>query len=93
MAKFGGPQPGSGRPKGKRDTVDPHSKERPAETPLDYLLSVVRDVDADPRFRMEAAKAAAPYCHAKPVAKAAVDEAAQAIAAKKPDIWEGLLAQ
>lgn len=34
-------------------------------TPLDYLLSVMRDVDSDPDARRDAAKAAAPYVHPK----------------------------
>jgi hypothetical protein len=34
-------------------------------TPLDYLLSVVRDESEDKRERLDAAKAAAPYCHAR----------------------------
>ena len=35
-------------------------------SPLDYLLSVVRDEKAAQRFRIDAAKAAAPYCMSKP---------------------------
>ena len=34
-------------------------------TPLDYLLSVMRDADLDRDARVDAAKAAAPYVHAK----------------------------
>lgn len=34
-------------------------------TPLDYLLSVVRDVGAEDRVRIQAASIAAPFCHAK----------------------------
>lgn len=34
-------------------------------SPLDYLLSVMRDEDQKPYTRMDAAKAAAPYVHAK----------------------------
>lgn len=33
--------------------------------PLDYMLSVLRDVDRPDDERMDAAKAAAPYLHAK----------------------------
>lgn len=33
--------------------------------PLDYLLEVMRDVEIDPRTRLQAAQLAAPYCHAK----------------------------
>jgi hypothetical protein len=32
-------------------------------TPLDYLLSVMRDEGADPHTRLDAAKAAAPFVH------------------------------
>lgn len=32
-------------------------------TPLDYMLSVLRDEEADAAARFEAAKAAAPYIH------------------------------
>ena len=34
-------------------------------SPLDYLLSVVRDVGADERVRIQAASIAAPYIHAR----------------------------
>jgi hypothetical protein len=34
-------------------------------TPLDYLLSVVRDETAETPVRVDAAKAAAPYVHPK----------------------------
>ena len=33
--------------------------------PLDYLLRIMRDQDQDARSRLDAAKAAAPYCHAR----------------------------
>jgi hypothetical protein len=35
------------------------------ETPLEYLLSVMRDEKEDRPVRMDAAKAAAPYIHPK----------------------------
>ena len=35
------------------------------ETPLAYLLGVMRDMERDVAVRLEAAKAAAPYVHAK----------------------------
>ena len=35
------------------------------DTPLDYLLSVMRDGEAPVEQRLEAAKAAAPYVHPK----------------------------
>jgi len=34
-------------------------------TPLDYLLSVVRDPNADQRVRIQAASIAAPFVHVK----------------------------
>ena len=33
--------------------------------PLDYLLSIVRDESQDRPARVDAAKAAAPYCHVR----------------------------
>lgn len=33
--------------------------------PLDYMLDILRNVEASPADRMDAAKAAAPYLHAK----------------------------
>ena len=35
-------------------------------TPLEFVLSVLRDEDAPTRERMWAARVALPYCHAKP---------------------------
>ena len=32
-------------------------------TPLDYMVAVMRNERADPMVRLEAARAAAPYCH------------------------------
>ena len=34
-------------------------------TPLDYLLAIMRDENQDARSRLNAAKAAAPFCHAR----------------------------
>ena len=34
-------------------------------TPLEYMLSVMRDAGADESKRLDAAKAAAPYVHAR----------------------------
>jgi len=36
-----------------------------ATAPLDYLLGIMRDKDQYARSRLDAAKAAAPYCHAR----------------------------
>jgi hypothetical protein len=36
-----------------------------ATAPLDHLLEMMRDKNQDARSRLDAAKAAAPYCHAR----------------------------
>lgn len=33
--------------------------------PLDFLLGIMRDENQDAQSRLDAAKAAAPYCHAR----------------------------
>ena len=53
-------------------------------SPLDYLLSIVRNPNEDPRRRDKAAIAALPYCHAKGKKEVA---AAAAKAAGKADGW------
>ena len=47
--------------------VSPGEEQRPPTglMPLDYLLSLVRDESLDRPARVDAAKAAAPYCHAR----------------------------
>jgi hypothetical protein len=66
----GGARPGAGRPKSKPVFESPEQRERynAANTPLAYLLEVMKDPLADVRRRDRAAKAAAPYCHAKAAA-------------------------
>lgn len=64
----GGKRNGAGRKAGSVTTRTRETADRAASeglTPLDYLLGVLRDVDNDPALRMDAAKAAAPYVHAK----------------------------
>ena len=67
MAK-GGKREGAGRKKGIPNKAN---FERQAEiaasglTPLDYMLSVLRDETADRNIRLDAAKAAAAYVHPK----------------------------
>lgn len=64
----GGTRPGAGRKAGAPNKA---TAERQAEieasglTPLDYLLSVMRDEDLDTAGRVDAAKSAAPYVHPK----------------------------
>lgn len=64
----GGKREGAGRPSGavttrSREVAEQASKE--GLTPLDYMLSILRDVEADTKDRMWAAEKAAPYVHAK----------------------------
>jgi hypothetical protein len=60
MPKTGGRKKGS---LNKRTLMIEHA--RSGSLPLDYMLQVMRDPDADPYLRAEMAKAAAPYCHAR----------------------------
>ena len=66
--KTGGRQKGS---KNKRQSALNQAAEVAAQatlnglTPLDFMLSIIRDPGLDLRFRAETAKAAAPYMHPK----------------------------
>lgn len=65
MAK-GGVRPGAGRPKGVPNKATAERQAQVAEsglTPLDYMLSVLRDEKADGDDRKWAAQNAAPYVH------------------------------
>jgi hypothetical protein len=62
----GGKREGAGRPKGKKNKRTLAEKEALAASglsPLDYMLSVLRDEKASQDVRLTAAKAAAPYLH------------------------------
>ena len=62
----GGSRPGAGRKPGAPNKATQERQKAVAEsgmTPLDYLLSVMRDTEMDTDGRLEAAKAAAPYVH------------------------------
>lgn len=64
----GGARPGAGRPAGarnKRTVEQVEAIEASGMTPLEYLTSVYQDPGADESRRIDAAKAAAPYVHAK----------------------------
>lgn len=64
----GGSRPGAGRPAGapnKRTAEQVEAIEASGLTPLQYLTSVYQDEKADEAKRIDAAKAAAPYVHAK----------------------------
>lgn len=64
----GGKRPGSGRKPGASTKLNEQARKQAAEgglMPLDYMLSMLRDENLEPTARFEAAKAAAPYVHAK----------------------------
>lgn len=64
----GGAREGAGRKKGGHNRITEEAIEQ-AKTegvlPLDFLLSIMRDGDEDKARRLDAAKSAAPYLHAK----------------------------
>lgn len=64
----GGKRPGAGRKKGvpnKRTAEIQQAVEESGLTPLAYMLQVMRDVGQDEMRRLQAARDAAPYVHAK----------------------------
>lgn len=63
----GGSRPGAGRKAGAatRRTREIANAVAEGLTPLEYLTSIYRNDNADEAKRIEAAKAAAPYVHAK----------------------------
>jgi hypothetical protein len=71
MAQSGSKQPVAEaqvkrRTRGKKAAVEPAATSGAVTmTPLDYMLSVVRDESASATARMNAAKSAAPYVHVK----------------------------
>lgn len=68
MAQRGGKRPGAGRKRGapnKATAARQKAVEQSGLTPLDYMLSIMRDETKPTEDRFEAAKAAAPYVHPK----------------------------
>ncbi len=64
----GGFRPGAGRKKGAPNKKTAELQKAVAEsgiTPLEYMLQVMRAPDTEPKERLAAAVAAAPYVHAK----------------------------
>ena len=64
----GGRRPGAGKKKGQKNKKTQQFLDQIAsagETPLDYMLRVMRDPGADESRRDDMAKAAAPYVHSK----------------------------
>lgn len=85
----GGARPNAGRKKGGANRLTEEAVERAAEggeMPLDYLLRVMRDVGADEAKRIDCAKAAAPYLHAKraPIGSDGEDAAGITVLINKP---------
>lgn len=85
----GGARPGAGRPP-KTLPLMPASPA--AQSPLEFLLATMRDSNADPRLRLDAAKTAALYVHVRAGGegkKAAAD--ALASTAHEGTEWDSLL--
>ena len=68
----GGARPGAGRPRKhpKPDSPEPQKQKPPGPSgppvqPLEYMLGVMNDPDANPELRARMAVAAAPYVHPK----------------------------
>jgi hypothetical protein len=64
----GGKRSGAGRPKGSRNVKTQEQAKAIKEsglTPLDYMLSVMRNEGNELGVRLDAANKAAPYVHAK----------------------------
>lgn len=64
----GGKRPGAGRKRGTRNRKTQEQADAiiaSGLTPLDYMLSVMRDTGNEPAVRLSAAKDAAPYVHAR----------------------------
>lgn len=68
VSSHGGARPGAGRRAGvpnKRTAELQAEVEASGITPLDFMLKIMRDENADEAKRIDCAKAAAPYVHAK----------------------------
>ena|SRR5271165_2226444 len=64
----GGRREGAGRKPGSVSRIDAEARKRALAggmMPLDYMLFVMRDESREDNVRLDAAKAAAPYCHAR----------------------------
>lgn len=64
----GGPRQGAGRKKGGANLINAEARRKAIESgisPLEYMLGIMRDEAIDRETRFEAAKAAAPYVHAR----------------------------
>lgn len=69
MGKVGGVRQGAGRPKGsvsKRSVDAVAAAMAKGISPVEYMLSIMRDEMAEPKERAWAAEKAAPYVHPRP---------------------------
>lgn len=98
----GGARPGAGRPKGagKGSSVKATAEQavKAAKklrlSPLEYMLSVMNDAEADPARRDRMAQAAAPFVHPKaeaPKTSKADELANKSRTAEDGTSWAGLL--
>src|SRR5215469_12548811 len=65
---WGGARPGAGRKPGQATKMNERAREEALAggiSPLAYLLQIMRDEEQGQATRMDAAKAAAPYVHAR----------------------------
>lgn len=68
MSSHGGSRPGAGRKPGKRSRKTAElikAVEAAGITPLDYMLSILRDETKTENIRLQAARDSAPYIHSK----------------------------
>ena len=68
MTQHGGARPGAGRKKGRATAMNEAARKEAVSggiTPLEYMLQVLRDPETNKMEKMDAAKAAAPYIHAR----------------------------
>ena len=69
MSKVGGARPGAGRKPGspnRRNAEVIAGALAAGVTPLEFMLAIMRDQEADPKRREWAAEKAAPYLHPRP---------------------------
>jgi hypothetical protein len=64
----GGVRSGAGRKPGRATKLNEDARQKALDggiSPLDYMLTLMRDEELDRDTRLDAAKSAAPYVHAK----------------------------
>lgn len=85
----GGARPNAGRKPGGANRATQEALKRAEESgelPLDFLLRIMRDQGSDEAKRIDCAKAAAPYLHAKraPINSDGEDAAGITVIVQKP---------